>query len=223
MSFSFVGEYYKAFLSGTSVTLLLSFISLTFGFVIGLLACLAKISNSKILKAISNIYIEVIRDTPLVVQVCIFAFGLPQIGIEFPPMLGYDSLFTAGVFALTLNSGAYVAEIMRSGIQAVNKGQMEASRSLGFNYWQSMRYVIVPQAIKNILPALANEFVTLVKESAIMSFVAISDIMFIANSVKNSTYDGLGPYLFAALIYFIITFILSKLVGIFEKKMSTGR
>lgn len=223
MSFDFIGEYYNAFLSGASVTLLMSAIALIFGFVIGLLACLAKISNSKILKLIANIYIEVIRDTPLVVQVCIFAFGLPALGVDFPPMFGYDPSFTAGVFALTLNSGAYIAEIMRSGIQAVNKGQMEASRSLGFNYWQSMRFVIVPQAIKNILPALANELVTLVKESAIMSFVAVADIMFVANSVKNSTYNALGPYVFAALIYFVITFTLSKLVGLLEKKMATGR
>src|SRR5699024_9518019 len=113
--------------------------------------------------------------------------------------------------------------IMRSGIQSINKGQMEASRSLGFNYWQAMRFIIVPQAVKNILPALGNEFVTLVKESAIVSFVGIPDIMFVANTVKNSTYKAFGPYLFAALIYFIITFTLSKAIALLEKKMTVDK
>ncbi len=100
---------------------------------------------------------------------------------------------------------------------------MEASRSLGLTYLQSMRYIIVPQAVKNILPALANEFISLVKESAIVAFVGVTDIMFVAISVKNSTYNGFGPYLFAALIYFVITFTLSKLVGLLEKKMTVER
>ena len=138
-------------------------------------------------------------------------------------MFGYDDTFTAAVMAMILNSGAYLAEILRSGISSVEKGQMEASRSLGLTYLQSMRYIIVPQAVKNILPALANEFISLVKESAIVAFVGVTDIMFVANSVKNSTYNGFGPYLFAALIYFVITFTLSKLVGLLEKKMTVER
>lgn len=138
-------------------------------------------------------------------------------------MFGYDGTFTAAVMAMILNSGAYIAEILRSGISSVDKGQMEASRSLGLTYLQSMRYIIVPQAVKNILPALANEFISLVKESAIVAFVGVTDIMFVANSVKNSTYNGFGPYLLAALIYFVITFTLSKLVGLLEKKMTVER
>ncbi|WAW15197.1 amino acid ABC transporter permease [Peptostreptococcus equinus] len=219
----FITEYYGSYLSGTGITIGISFIALFVGFFVGLIACIARISNSKILRFISGAYIEIIRDTPLLVQLSLIAFGLPTIGINFPSIFGLSPEFSAGAFALTLNSGAYIAEIMRSGIQAVNKGQMEASRSLGLNYWQSMRHVIVPQAIKNILPALANEFVTLVKESSIVSFVGITDLMFISNSIKNSTYNAFGPYIFAALIYFIITFTLSKLVGVLEKKMSTDR
>ena len=111
---------------------------------------------------------------------------------------------------------------MRSGIQSVDKGQMEASRSLGLSYWATMRHVIVPQAVKNILPSLANEFVSLVKESAILSFIGVIDIMFTANTVKNATYDSFGPYLFAAAIYFVLTFTLSKLVGLLEKKMAAS-
>ena len=224
MDFSFVNDYYLSYLQGAGVTILLSFLALLFGFIVGLVACVCKISKNLILRWIANIYIEVIRDTPLLVQVMIIAFGFPMIlGVKYPTMFGYDDTFTGVVIALILNSGAYIAEILRSGISSVDKGQMEASRSLGLTYLQSMRYIIVPQAVKNILPALANEFISLVKESAIVAFVGVTDIMFVANSVKNSTYNGFGPYLFAALIYFVITFTLSKLVGLLEKKMTVER
>ena len=224
MDFSFVNDYYLSYLQGAGVTVLLSFLALLFGFIVGLVACVCKISKDIILRWIANIYIEVIRDTPLLVQVMIIAFGFPMLlGVKYPTMFGYDDTFTGVVIALILNSGAYIAEILRSGISSVDKGQMEASRSLGLTYIQSMRYIIVPQAVKNILPALANEFISLVKESAIVAFVGVTDIMFVANSVKNSTYNGFGPYLFAALIYFVITFTLSKLVGLLEKKMTVER
>ncbi|WP_462133541.1 amino acid ABC transporter permease [Peptostreptococcus stomatis] len=224
MDFSFVNDYYLSYLQGAGVTVLLSFLALLFGFIVGLVACVCKISKNIILRWIANIYIEVIRDTPLLVQVMIIAFGFPMLlGVKYPTMFGYDDTFTGVVIALILNSGAYIAEILRSGISSVDKGQMEASRSLGLTYLQSMRYIIVPQAVKNILPALANEFISLVKESAIVAFVGVTDIMFVANSVKNSTYNGFGPYLFAALIYFVITFTLSKLVGLLEKKMTVER
>ena len=224
MDFSFVNDYYLSYIQGAGVTVLLSFLALLFGFIVGLVACVCKISKNIILRWIANIYIEIIRDTPLLVQVMIIAFGFPMLlGVKYPTMFGYDDTFTGVVIALILNSGAYIAEILRSGISSVDKGQMEASRSLGLTYIQSMRYIIVPQAVKNILPALANEFISLVKESAIVAFVGVTDIMFVANSVKNSTSNGFGPYLFAALIYFVITFTLSKLVGLLEKKMTVER
>ncbi len=224
MDFSFINDYYLSYIQGAGVTILISFMALLFGFIVGLVACVCKISNKSVLKWIANVYIEVIRDTPLLVQVMIMAYSFPMIlGVKYPTMFGYDDTFTAAVMAMILNSGAYIAEILRSGISSVDKGQMEASRSLGLTYLQSMRYIIVPQAVKNILPALANEFISLVKESAIVAFVGVTDIMFVAISVKNSTYNGFGPYLFAALIYFVITFTLSKLVGLLEKKMTVER
>lgn len=218
----FIAEYYSSYISATGITILISFIALFLGFFLGLMACAARLSHIKIFKFVSIVYIEVIRDTPLIVQIMIFAYGFPQIGINFPD-LGLGNTFTAGAFALTLNSGAYIAEIMRSGIQAVDAGQMEASRSLGLNYKDSMINIIIPQAVKNVLPALANEFVTLVKESAIISIIGVTDIMFLSTSIKNSTYQAFGPYLFAAAIYFVITFTLSKLVGVLENKMTVKR
>lgn len=215
-------EFSGAFISGTMITLLLSLFGVVFGFVIGLFICVAKISSNKITKLIATIYVEIIRGTPLIVQISIVAFGLPILGVKYPSLFGLKPEFTAGVIALSMNSAAYIAEIMRSGIQSVDKGQMEASRSLGFNYYETMKYIIIPQAIKNILPALGNEFITLVKESAIVSIVGITDLMFVAASVKNSTYDFFGPYLLVAAIYFVITFSLSRAIAMFEKRLSTN-
>ncbi len=220
MDFSFLSKYGSLFLEGTSVTVIISLVALLFGCIIGMLICLMKLSTFKVLKAISTAYIEIIRGTPLFVQIYIIYFGLPQVGIDFPSILGISSDFIAGAFALSINSGAYVAEILRSGIQSVEKGQMEASRSLGLGYAATMRYVIVPQAIKNILPSLANEFITLVKESAIISVIGVREIMFTSSIVKNATFKPLEPLIVAAIIYFILTFTLSKLVGKFEKKLA---
>lgn len=225
MDFSFLSEYYSVFLDGTKLTVGISLIALFFGCIIGILICLMKISEIKIfkinfLKIIATIYIEILRGTPLFIQIYILYFGIPQLGIQFPDMFGLSSAFITGAFGLSINSGAYVAEILRSGIQSVDKGQMEASRSLGLSYISTMRHAIVPQAIKNVLPALANEFITLVKESAIISVIGIKDIMFSSNVVRTALYRPLEPLLVAAIIYFVLTFTLSKLVGILEKKLA---
>ena len=179
-----------------------------------------KMSKISIFRWISSVYIEIVRGTRLCVQVRLNYFGLAQFGIDFTEIGPFPGKMVTGMFALAINSGAYVAEILRSGIQAVDKGQMEAARSLGMSYSATMRYVIVPQAIKNVLPALANEFITLVKESAIVSTIGVQELMFKSLSVKNQTYRAFEPLIIAALIYFVITFTLSKLVGILEKKLA---
>ncbi|HHY0049777.1 TPA: amino acid ABC transporter permease [Clostridioides difficile] len=222
LDFSFLSRFWTSFLEGTGVTVSISLVALCFGFIIGIIICMAKISKSKVLRAISSIYIEVLRGTPLLVQIYIVWFGLPQLGIRFPMLFGIPSEFIASAFALSVNSGAYVAEILRSGIQSVDNGQMEASRSLGLNYWSTMRYIIIPQAIKNILPSLANEFITLVKESSIISVIGVVEIMRTADIVKNAAFRALEPLIVAAAIYFVITFTLSRLVGLLEKKLSVS-
>lgn len=220
MNFDFLGKYVGMFLQGASITIQVSLVSLVIGFIVGLLICLMKMSKVKILKWISTAYVEILRGTPLFVQVYIVYFGLAQFGIDFPDIGPIPGKFLAGTFALSINSSAYIAEIFRSGIQAVDKGQSEASRSLGLDYTSTMRYVIVPQAVKNILPALANEFITLVKESAILSVIGVQDLMFKSIAVKNQTYIAFEPFIVAAAMYFVMTFTLSKLVGILEKKLA---
>lgn len=219
MNFEFLSEYSKYFIDGTKVTIGLSAITLILGFVLGIVVCLFKISKSKILRFIASTYIEFLRCTPLLIQISIVYFGFPGLGIEFPSIGPLSSEFVAAIFTLSINSSAYIAEILRSGIQSVDKGQMEASRSLGFNYFMSMRYIIIPQGLKNSLPSLVNEFISLIKESSIVSVIGIPDLMYKADTVRGVTYLAFEPLIVAALIYFVLTFSLSKLVGLLEYRL----
>ena len=220
MDFSRLNGYYGLILEGAKVTILISLVALVFGFILGLIICLMKMSKLKILKWPASAYVQILRGTPLFVQIFIIYFGLPQFGISFPDIGFISSDFISGAFALSINSSAYVAEIFRSGIQSVDKGQMEASRSLGLGYVDTMKYVIVPQAIKNVLPALGNEFITLVKESSIISVIGVQELMCRAGIVRTSIMKAFEPYIAAAIMYLIITTVLSWLVGLLEKKLA---
>ena len=210
MKFEFLLKYYPFYIEGIKITLLLALLTIIFGTLLGLVICIFKITKYKILRAIASIYIEIIRGTPLLVQLIIIHYGF-RINI---------TEITSATVALSINSAAYIAEIIRAGIVSVNKGQMEAARSLGMNHLQSMKLIIIPQAVKNILPALANEFVVLIKESAIVSYIGLADIMYKANQIRSLTYLTLEPLLVAALIYFVITFTISKFIHYFERKLN---
>ncbi|EJP6471928.1 MULTISPECIES: amino acid ABC transporter permease [Clostridium] len=222
MDFSFLSKYYSFFISGAKYTIILAFFTVVIGTILGLLLSLMKLSKNKILKYIAVSYIEFIRGTPVLVQLYIIYYGLPTIGIRFPevPILGSNFPdFFAGILALSINSGAYVAEIIRAGIQAVDKGQMEAARSLGMSESMSMKNIIIPQAFKNILPALGNEFITIIKESSIVSIIGIHELMYNADTVRGNIFRPFEPLLVAAVMYFILTFTLSKLLGVAERRM----
>lgn len=221
MNFEFLSKYYQFFIDGTKITISISLCTLILGFMIGIIVCLGRISKSKIVSFVSAAYIEFLRGTPLLVQIYIIYFGLPGLGIQFPSLGPISSDYISAIFALSINSSAYIAEILRSGIQSIDKGQMEASRSLGLDYNMSMRYVIVPQALKNVLPALANEFIVLVKESSIASVIGIRDLMYSADIVKGNTYLAFEPLIVASMIYFVLTFSLSKFVGVIESRLET--
>ncbi len=212
LDFSFLSKYYMFFLVGAKNTVIIAAFSVLFGVVLGTLLALMKQSKIRILKSLSSAYIEFVRGTPLLVQLFIIYYGLP---INLSAIL-------AGIVALSLNSGAYVAEIIRAGIEAVDKGQMEAARSLGMNHIESMRYVIMPQALKNILPVLGNEFITIIKESSIVSVIGIPEIMYNAETVRGNTFKPFEPLLVAAVIYFVLTYSLSKLVRRFERRLKTS-
>jgi arginine/lysine/histidine transport system permease protein len=222
LDFSFVSSYYNYFITGTVNTVLLAIFTVLFGVMIGIILALMKISKNKLLKFIASAYIEFVRGTPLLVQIAIIFYGIP---FNFPSfnIMGMDTArFIPGIIALSINSGAYVAEIIRAGIQAIDKGQMEAARSLGLTHYMAMRYIILPQAIRNILPALGNEFVVVIKESSIVSVIGIAELMFNTDVVRGATYRPIEPLLVAAAIYFVLTFTLSKFIGAAERRMRAG-
>lgn len=220
-----VVRYYKFFLEGVGNTLIIAIFTVLFGTILGMLMATARMSKIKPLKWLATAYIEFFRGTPLMVQLMFIFYGLPMIGVTFPKVSFIPDFdrFAAGVVAMSLNSCAYVAEIIRSGIQAVDVGQMEAARSLGFHHREAMTLVILPQAIRNILPALGNEFVTIIKESSIVSVISIADLMFRAKGIIAKTYSSLECLAIVAIIYFLLTFLGGRLIALMERRMSYGR
>ncbi|MDP4098661.1 ABC transporter substrate-binding protein/permease [Paenibacillus sp. P96] len=209
-------EYRGFYATGIGYTLLLSALGVLFGFIIGLFICLIRMSGIGIIRWIGSAYVELLRGTPMLVQLMIIHYGLAlTFGINLSPL-------QSGIITLSINSSAYLAEIFRAGIQGVDRGQMEAARSLGMNRGKAMRHIILPQAFKAVLPAIGNEFITIIKESSIISVIGMVEIMYQASVVKNITYQGMSPYLIAAAFYFIMTFGLSKLLGRWERKLSAS-
>ncbi|NGJ73480.1 ABC transporter permease subunit [Staphylococcus aureus] len=212
----FISKYGSFFLKGIKITILISLIGVALGSILGAFVALMELSKIKIISWIASIYIEILRGTPMLVQVFIVFFGITA-------ALGLDiSALVCGTIALVINSSAYIAEIIRAGINAVDKGQMEAARSLGLNYRQTMKSVIMPQAIKNILPALGNEFVTLIKESSIVSTIGVGEIMFNAQVVQGISFDPFTPLLVAAALYFVLTFVLTRIMNMIEGRLNAS-
>ena len=209
------GERYKLYISGLGVTLQISLFAAILGIVIGIVVALMKLSVRKngkrsVFSYIAQIYIDVIRGTPSVLQLLIMWFIV---------MTNSKNGVLVAVLTFGINSGAYVAEIMRAGILAVDHGQMEAGRSLGLSKGQTMRYIILPQAIKNVLPPIGNEFIVLLKETAIVGYVSLSDLTRTASQISSRTFEAFMPLVGAAVIYFVIIKILSKLIELLERRL----
>ena len=209
-------KYWQLFLfEGLKNTLILTCISVALGTVFGAFVALMRMSKLRILRFLSSLYIEVIRGTPILLQLYIFYFVLPNV-VTFLKL----SQFMWVSIALCVNSAAYVSEVIRSGIQAVDKGQTEAARSLGLSEQQTMIRIILPQAVRNILPALGNEFIMMLKETSLASTFFLYDLMTVCNVIKGATFLTLEPMTIVAIIYLCMTYPLSKLVAWFEKKMA---
>jgi His/Glu/Gln/Arg/opine family amino acid ABC transporter permease subunit len=211
-------QRYMAYLDGLKATLLISLLAILLGIAIGVIVAVLKVTavnyRMKWLTTVCNVYINVIRGTPLMVQLLII----------------YNLIFTSrdtnelvvGAVCFGINSGAYVSEIIRAGIESIDRGQMEAGRSLGLDYMQTMRMIILPQAVKNILPALGNEFITLIKETSVAGVIAVTDLTKAAQYIGSRTWDILPPLLIAAACYLVMVMGLSKLLSVFERRMSKG-
>ena len=216
MNFTFLNKYFEYYLKGAEITIVLAFFAVLFGTIIGLGFTLLRRSRFKVTRWIGTAYVEFVRGTPLLVQIYIIYIGLPKlIGIDLPDM-------TVGAIALSLNSAAYVSEIIRAGIEAVDKGQMEAARSLGMNQRMAMFQVVIPQAFKNILPALGNEFISVIKESSMVSVIGVAELMYNAGIVRGNTALGLEPIVVAAVIYFVLTFTLTRGLKYVERRMKAS-
>lgn len=225
MDFSFLPKYAPYFFNGIKYTFILAFFTVIIAVVPALVLALARLSKNKLLRFVAGAFIEIIRGTPMLVQLYIVFFGLFGV-IELPSKVIFGfvslSLFIPGIVTLAINSSAYVAEIIRAGILAVDRGQTEAARSLGLTQGQCMRYIILPQAIKNILPALGNEFVTIIKESSMCSVLGMQELMWGASATAGATFIPVEPYYVAAVLYFCMTYPASKLIAYFERRMSRG-
>lgn len=227
--FSWVGflikQYGGLFLRGTANTLLIAVAGTVLGFLLGLLVAIArtiKLSPRaprwkrvplKILHGILGVYIEVFRGTPMIVQAMVIYYGaLQYLGVDMPRMV-------AAVFIVSINTGAYMAEIVRGGIISIEKGQTEAAHSIGLTHWQTMVHVVLPQAIRNIMPSIGNEFVVNIKDSSVLNVISVTELFFQAKSATGAYFRYFEVYFIIAVIYLVLTFTITRLLRMLEKKM----
>ena len=210
-------DRYKYYLTGLGNTIIMAFFFFLFGVILGLILSLVIDYNEKtgklyLLSTFARMYIEIIRGTPALLQLMILYYIIfKSVNIN---------IVVVGIISFGLNSGAYVSQIIRSGLISIPKGQEEASTMLGFNYFQTMKYVIMPQALRNVLPALGNEFITLLKETSVAGYIGILELTKASDIVASSTYDYFFPLLIVAIIYLILTLGLTKLLNFFERRLS---
>ncbi len=222
---------YKLVLTGLLNTVIIAVLGLIFGFIIGCVCAVVKVTpvyNKKfmiVFQKIVDVYVTVFRGTPMVVQLLIMHFVIfPAIGLQIKPLIISESFVITGtvfeaVIAFALNSGAYMSEIMRGGIDSVDKGQLEAARAVGLPYSTSMISVVIPQAFKNVLPTLGNEFIALIKETSVCSFIAVDDLTKSFQNIANSTYEYIVPYLALALCYLLIVLLITWVVHLIERRL----
>lgn len=209
---------FGTFMTGAGVTLKLSAYTVLIGFLLGLLVAVFRNNKIAPLRWLMNAYVAFIRGTPLLVQVLLIVYGLPQLGLN--RIGAYKmSKFDMCLIALGINSGAYMAEIIRAGLQSVDHGQAEAADSLGMSGFQKLVYIILPQAIKVILPTMGNEFVAIIKESSVLYSVGVYELTYQANKLASVNYRYLETMLDAALIYFVLTYVATKLLNLLERRM----
>jgi polar amino acid transport system permease protein len=213
LDFSIIPGILPALLLGTRLTVELAVIAVAIGLIIGSFAGIARVGGNRVARIVTSVYVDFIRGTPLLVQLFLVYFGLPTlIRRPVPP-------FIAAITAMGVNSGAYIAEIVRAGIQSVDRGQMEAARSLGLTYSQSMRYIIFPQALRRIIPPLGNEFIAMLKDSSLVSVIALEELLRKGQVVITRTFRPFEVYMVVALIYLAMTLAISMLVAWSERRL----
>lgn len=217
LNLSIITDNLPLLLKGAGVTLEITALAVGLGLLIGMFVGVARLANSRLIRGLAAVYVDCIRGTPLLVQIFIVYFALPQlIGHRIDP-------FMAAVGACSINSGAYVAEIFRAGIQSIDKGQMEASRALGLSWFKAMRFVIMPQAFKRIIPPLGNEFIAMLKDSSLVSVIGFEELTRTGQLIISRTYASFEIWTAVAIIYLVMTIAISRLVALLEKRFNKGR
>ncbi len=220
-------RYGMWFLKGTGVTLLISFVSTFVGFFIGLILGAIKtlpVQKNKIKKFFMTIvnclitcYVEIFRGTPMMVQSIVIYFGMQELmGVSFSPIM-------AGIIIVSVNTGAYMIEVVRGGIQSVDPGQAEAAKAIGMTQFQIMLYVVLPQAVRNILPAIGNEFIINIKDTSVLNVISVTELFFVTNSIKGAIYRTYETFIISAVIYFILTLIVTRILKIVEKRVEGNK
>ncbi len=217
LNLSIITDNLPLLLKGAGVTLEITALAVGLGLLIGMFVGVARLANNRLIRGLAAVYVDCIRGTPLLVQIFIVYFALPQlIGPRIDP-------FMAAVGACSINSGAYVAEIFRAGIQSIDKGQMEASRALGLSWFKAMRFVIMPQAFKRIIPPLGNEFIAMLKDSSLVSVIGFEELTRTGQLIISRTYASFEIWTAVAIIYLVMTIAISRLVALLEKRFNKGR
>ena len=222
-----LSHYGEFFLKGTKITLLISLLGTIIGFLIGLgLGSVKKIPRSSnkiknffmmIVNSFITCYVEIFRGTPMMVQAIVIYFGMHEFaGINFDPTI-------AGIIIVSINTGAYMVEVVRGGIESVDPGQMEAAKSIGMNHRQAMMYVILPQTIRNILPATCNEFIINIKDTSVLNIISVTELFYVTKSIRGATFLTYETFIIAAVIYFVLTLTVTRLLKIFEKHMDGNK
>lgn len=222
---------FPVLMSGLKITLLVTMVSVFFGIIIGLFVSLAKLSKLFFLKWPAVTYIDCVRGTPLLVQILLIHYCIPPVLTElfrYTLIIGPEEFINinpviTGIIACSINSGAYVAEIFRSGIQAIDKGQMEAARSLGMSHFQSMVHIILPQAFRQVIPPLGNEFIVLLKDSSLLGIIGVHELMQEGKLFASSQYTYFQTYTAVALIYLVMTLSIARIVALMERKLNNDR
>ena len=215
VNFELMQSAFPLLIAGACITVEITALTVFFGMIIGICVSLVRMSDFKILRWLGNVYVDFIRGTPLLIQIFLVYFALPSI-------IGHrvDAYFAA-ISACSINSGAYMAEVFRGGIQSIDIGQMEAGRSLGMTWWQTMRYIILPQAFKRIIPPLGNEFIAMLKDSSLVSVIGFEELTRRGQLIIARTYASFEIWMAVAIIYLILTFTVARLTGLLERKFET--
>lgn len=217
LNYDLIVESIPLLLKGAAVTVEITALSVGMGLLIGMIFGIARLCNNKFIRCLAAVYVDFIRGTPLLVQIFLVYFALPPVlGMRIDP-------FIAAVAACSINSGAYVAEIFRSGIQSIDPGQMEAARALGLSWGKTMRFVILPQAFKRILPPLGNEFITMLKDSSLVSVIGFEELTRTGQLIISRTYAAFEIWIVVAIIYLVMTLAISRFVAYMEKRFNRGR